>query len=567
MTGLLRKFHPSRSAAWSVLVVALVYLSTLGFLEIQGFWIIDNGNKFLQMQAIQASGYRDYSLPWPGQEFDPEFEFNPIPAPFSYIQDGKLYSFYPPFFATVSTVFYRLFGMAGLYVIPWLSAVGMLAGLARLAGLLGGSARARAVTVLLGGLCTPLWFYSVVFWEHMPAVCLAVWAVSFVVRAIGNESRRDLIIGSALATFSIYFRDEFYLLCGVLVALLLVSARSDRFRVVFVALATMAVAILPLWIFQGLALGHPLGFHVLSQTASGVFDHVLQRPKVIYVLFLAFVPQIGASLVLSAPFALAFLWGPKLTRDAFGKLLPIAAAVATLFCGISLTGMARAESPISWLNQSNGLFAAAPILMLAFLRVRTADGSLISPVATRLWIIALAYSALYVLAAPGDGSQGIHWGNRLLLILYPLLIVIAAQNLVLWFDEHGLRRRLGVLSLVATLMVSGGAQIYSIALLQERKQFSHRLSQSIEHLPEKLVLTDLWWLPQDLFAVFQDKAIFYAKSSDEVEKLLRRLRALPDERLLFVTRRGGAGHGALIDRIDDGSLNFFAVDVYRFENR
>jgi hypothetical protein len=55
-----------------VAAVAFVYAATLAMLPSGGLWIIDNGNKRIQVEALLASGFRDFSLPWPGRELDPE---------------------------------------------------------------------------------------------------------------------------------------------------------------------------------------------------------------------------------------------------------------------------------------------------------------------------------------------------------------------------------------------------------------------------------------------------------------------------------------------------------------
>jgi len=560
--------HPSKSVAGSVLLVAAIYAASLCLLEKRGFWIIDNANKFLQLEAILESGYHDYWLPWPGRELDPDFEFNPLPPPFSHVEGGKLYSFYPPFFATISSVPFRLFGAWGLYLLPLLSSVLTLAGLASLAGAFGLGPSVRHAVVILAGLCTPLWFYSVVFWEHMPAVCLAVWGIAFLLRSIESGSRAQLIAGCLLASLAVYFRDELYLLCGVLVAMATLHSPARRLRVAGLALTTMALAILPLWAFQWLALGHPLGFHVVSQAAAGPAEHLLARPLVLYVLFLAAVPEVWGSIVLTAPFALGFAWNPRLSAGAFERALPICAGVAAASCCVSVGGQASAESPMLWLNQSNGLFSAAPVLLLAFVRPRLA-GEAPEParLAQRLWLIALAYSALYVLASPLAGSSGIHWGNRLLLVLYPILVLPAAANLVRWLARHGRRRTLGTIALALVVLVSAGAQVYSIQLLQKRKEFSYRLSREIRQRPEQVVVTPVWWAPQDLFAAFYDKAIFLVRSEEQADRLLARLRRAKQERFLFVVPRGTESTGTLVARVDDGGLNFFALDFLRVEIR
>ena len=229
------------SVLGSVLAVAVVYLATLAVAGDRGFWITDNQNKFLQMEAIVESGYSDYSIPWNGAQFDPGLGLNPLPLPFTQVIEGRLYSQYPPLFAVVSSVPYRLFGFRGLYLLPLAGALLTLVGVGRLAGALGLERRWRQAAVLLVGLCTPLWFYSVVFWEHTLALGLLVWAVGLLLRFASDRSKGLLIAGGAAAAGAAYFRDETVLFCAALVAFVFVVARGERVRATAVLIATMVL--------------------------------------------------------------------------------------------------------------------------------------------------------------------------------------------------------------------------------------------------------------------------------------------------------------------------------------
>lgn len=556
---------PSRSCAGSILLVAAVYAATLFHVEVRGFWILDNAIRFLQLEAIVASDYRDFSLAWPGRELDPELHFNPLPHPFSHVEDGTIYAFYPPFFATLSSLPFRIVGFAGLYLLPALSALLTLAALAHVATRMGLGAAGRHALVLVAGLCTPLWFYAVVFWEHMPAACLSSWAVALLLDFLEDGKERRLVGASVLATLSVYFRDELYLFCALLAGAALLLAPAHRLRAAVLAAATMALAILPLWLFQAWALGHPLGLHLGAQNATGLAEHFAARPLVVYLLFLAFVANVVPSLLLSSPFAIGFLTRPGLPARVFAWALPAAALLAVVCCGLSLAGFTLSPSPIGWLNQTNGLFSGTPVLLLAFVRLRAADDDATrARLAHRVWLLALGYAALYALAAPALGSRGIHWGNRLLLAVYPLLALLAVTNLSTWFGRYGHARPLGALALALAVALSAGAQTYSIHLLALRKDFSFRLSRALSERPEPVVVTTVWWAAPELFAASRTKSIFRAASAADLERLLAKLHGAGHDHALLVARRGEGG-GALVKRVDDSGLDFFGLDILRIE--
>ena len=83
-----------------------------------GFFVNDNGLKFIQVQALERSGLGDPSIPWPGGPVDPELRFAPLRPPFSRIVEGRLQASYSPVFAALSRVPFRAFGFAGLYLLP-----------------------------------------------------------------------------------------------------------------------------------------------------------------------------------------------------------------------------------------------------------------------------------------------------------------------------------------------------------------------------------------------------------------------------------------------------------------
>jgi hypothetical protein len=564
MRAALRRSAAGSKVALSVAAVAVAYAATLALLDRRAFWTIDSASKLLQVQAILASGYRDFSLPWPGRAIDPEYRWNPLPHPFGVVEDGRLFSFYPPAFAVLSSIPYRLFGMAGLLALPFLASIALAAGVARTARTLGADAAGQAAAVLATGLCTPVWFYSVVFWEHVPAAALAVWGVAGALDFVRGGARRDLVRGCVLATLAVYLRDELYLFCGVLAAVAVLGGPGPRARVAATALATLAATALPLWAFQAWALGHPLGFHLDTQFAADLGAHLRERWAVVHVLFLAGAPGRGSSLALMGPFALWLLLAPRLTARAASRAVPVAAAFAALGCAVSLAGYA--EGPIRWMMASNGLLATAPVLVFAGFRFADPREASLDPrAAGALRAVALGYAALYALLAPLDASTGVHWGNRLLLVLYPLLAVLAGPNLARWLRLCARTRPAAVVAVGLAVALGLGAQAFSIHLLREKLAFSVRLAEAVRRHPDAPIATGIFWVPQELFAEFYARPVFLVGSQADLRELRVRLVRAGYRELLFATAPGRANAGALVERVDDPELGFYGVDLVRLE--
>ena len=84
----------------------------------------------------------------------------------------------------------------------------MLLGIYRIAIELDLDLRGQVLALLVAGLCTPLWFYAIVFWEHAIATCLCIWAALYALRHLGSMQNRDLIGSATLAAAAIYLRED-----------------------------------------------------------------------------------------------------------------------------------------------------------------------------------------------------------------------------------------------------------------------------------------------------------------------------------------------------------------------
>lgn len=571
MTSRLRILHPSRSPAGVLILVALVYLTTLLLIEHRSFWIIDNQIKFLQVEQILRSGFRDFSLPWPGAEIDPQLTYQPMVFPFYAEDAGKLYAAYSPVFPTLAAGLVSAFGSWGLYVLPLAGSILALFGLARLGAQLGLSARAQSWAALIAGLLGPLWFYSAIFWEHNIAVCAAVWGVAFSVQFLRSARWGHLVAGSALAASGIYLRDDLYVFCAAVAVVLFVRSSRDRWATAAVMGVTMVASLVPLWLFQWKTIGQPFGFHlgVHFFDFPGLSQHFMDRHVVLYRLFARCSSSPWSSMALAAPFLAVFVVRPRLSERVFRRMIPVAALVAAVSFLFIMQGYFTADSPLRWMLKANSLFAVSPILILAFLRLQESDdGSERTPwVASFLGPLALGYAVLYGLASPLDASEGIHWGNRLMLVLYPIFAVMAAANLDRWatVESDGRRRKWGKLAISFSVAVSFAAQVYSISLLDRKQDFTYRLNQTVAARAEPAILTDVWWAPLELYSQFYEKPIFFVRPRAKINDLFSRLRRAGIHACLFATRADRRTSLPLVTTVDDGGLNFFSLKLLRIE--
>lgn len=546
----------------------ILYAGTLSMLRPDGFWVVDNANKFLLMEAIARAQTPDFFIPWPGQAIDPAFRYNPLPPPFTGIHDGKLYSVFSPCFAAVSLFFFNLFGFWGLYLLPLLSGVLLLAGVARIARMLTSSAAVEHSAVLMTGLCTPVWFYSVVFWEHIVAVSLCVWSVYFCLRFLKHNTCGNLVTGNVLLALSIYFRDDLYLLVVVVISALILSGRDRRVRTGALSVATIVAVLLPLWIFQWITIHAPFGHHLEShlRTAAGIADFIQARPGVFYNLFVASNPSPWLSALLVSPFIIAFFLKAIPDTRASAFVMPACGVLAIASSSVYFADIWTAESAIAYLFQaSNSLFVAAPVIILGCLRFNGVKGAEPEQRWIRsIWIAIIAYSVLYGLAAPETGSKGIHWANRFLLVIYPFLALLGAVNLIAWFKKTGRKGLTCGIPLFLVILVSLALQLFSLDMLRKKTIFTSRLNQELAMIRQPVIVTDQWWAAHEMYSQFYNKTIFFVPSSDDLAELARVLSDQGYHDWVYATAIYNEYPARLMLEIDDGGLNFFGLRFFEY---
>jgi hypothetical protein len=561
------------SALWLTLFgVVGTYAITLALLPADGFWINDNGSKFILLESIVGSDYQDFSIAWPGAGIDPHFEYNPLPVPFGRIEQGRLFSTFSPVFPMLASLPYRALGSPGLYVIPLLGGLLTLPAVWLLVGMVLPRSRnlriAQPLAVGLAAFGTPMWFYSMTFWEHTPAVCLTTWSVVLAARYVVSGKCWEIALAGVLCGAAILFRDELYLFGAVLASVSILIRRSPAAGVWF-ALGFVPIAAL-LWWFQSATLGSAIGHHLtsLAPFEGALRDVLTGRWTAARNLLFASHRDLAVALAVSLPYLVLWVVCPRVSRDTFLWFVPVAAGLAVASGLVVIWGHASAASPLRWLLVSGGLFATTPALIFAFARVAddpgsTADDSALahSRIQTLLWHISLFYPLVYVCLTPELHSSGIHWGCRYLLSVYPLLAVLAAATIARWWaiSTGNLVYRTAIL---LALTVSAVTQVYGLRLLYEKKQHSAGLQRIVASRPERVIVAQGWYVPQELARVFFDKPMFLTNSVSDRSLLLPRLRAAGYDEALLVSVPPTRGEDATDSQIlSDGALHFMTVEL------
>ncbi len=534
-----------------------------------GFWINDDALRFIQLQVLDASGFRDFSLPWSGRPHDPELRFAPVRPPFSRIIAGRLYASYSPVFAMLSVVPFRMLGFAGLYLIPQAGTLLALFAARRLANRICPDPHLRAhagsLAVIVVALATPLWFYTQTFWEHTAAVGLASTSLLACLHYVDRPGRSRALAVGFLSALPIYLRPDFYLFAGV-VALVALARRPWRWHDGVALLAALAATALPLWVFHWAITGSPLGAHLAAQGWQDLdpSGYLAQRPNSARNLLLNAHGDPWISLAIASPFLACAILGPRLTGRRFRVAVPLAGALACAAGIAALYGHLASDQPMLWLVSANGLFAVSPFLIFGFIPAPADAGESEEAAArvaaagrarTTVLRVLFLHVGLYAALVPELNSAGMHWGCRFLLIAYPITGAVAAVTCaVAWQRLRGSGPARATIA--AALLLSVATQLYSLDLLFARKRFSAELAAIVAAEPGDFLVTDVWFLPQDLARVFFDRPIFLVRNRRQLAQLLERLERSESASILLISPVSRYPTGRLVsDGLGHVSLN------------
>lgn len=148
---------------------------------------------------------------------------------------------------------------------------------------------------------------------------------------------------------------------------------------------------------------------------------------------------------------------------------------------------------------TQGFFPAVP-LAFALLVAGLRDRFLLTTIAAGLLLTPLLLNQV---------DFGLIWGPRHFLWLVPLVAVAVAPAL----------RRSRPTALVTVLLITAGLalQLQGIRLLRSKLHFSEAMLRAAA-LPRKEIVTDVFWIPEDLAALYGERAILLVDRDAEIPK-------------------------------------------------
>ena len=484
------------------------------------FWITDEGTKFIQLQSLARFARIDIVYTGPPALL-PDAGFHLVRL------NGRVYSLFLPYFAFLNLIPFRLFGIYGVYLLPALGALISMLVTMKMGG------RAAGLTLLFA---TPVFFYGITYWEHTAALALSTVAVVLLLPrhpepgdsaqgtlgegphgaggAPPNHPGPSLTLGmtaGALLAASTLLREEGYLFATAIVIALAIRDRSLKSAAVVAG--AFALAMSPAWLWHMRLYGSPLGLHaaVYSAYARGsfaFFDSLIRFRPQTWVSIALVVPQ------LAAPFTPRRWWRVVM---ALACLTGLAAAVL----------LATDVERIMATSDATGLLPSLPFVTLALLAWREGDRFL------QTICILFIIGACLTLSSAGTW---IIWGPRHFFPILPLLVVLSVEG---WRQME--RPRLAAVLLLAAVLIQANG-IYDLAL---KKRGTERIRAAIVAEGASVVITDVFWLPQEMASLFYEKTFLLAKTDTAAEGAIAALRARGVERITFV---GGRHYRLLSNR-------------------
>ena len=481
---------------------ALILVFIAGSLFIAGLllpplplFITDNGNKYIILRDFAETGtlFIDHLEP----ALFPKGGFH-----FQSLANGRIYSFHSWVLPVISSFFYRIAGENAALLPVWLCGLGILLLLCK-----DKKSRFAAWGLLL---TTPFWLYSQMLWEMVPSA-LAVLA------AFKLLGKRNIFGAGIILGLGIWFREELYILSGVIGILMLFSRRWKD--ALFLALGGIS-AVLPLWLCNFFIYGHILGLHgatyalnnrtefTFLSEVKGLFFNCYQH----LLRFETLPPHISLILSLTGTAALLL---PGLMKNEKVKLagLGIFAAVDAIF----ILNLFNSNSPLFTCGMTMSLFFTLPLAAGFFIDLR----QLWSDKNQHIRFMTRAVT-IFIFAVPPLLTRfdiGLTFGARHYICIMPLLMLLSFRGFAKM--QYPVKiRQLFIITLFACGVI---LQYWGFKVLYQSSYHSTNFEKHLAALPEKVVVTDVFFLPEQAPRMFFDKTCLEVITEKQAEIMLKYL--------------------------------------------
>ena len=345
------------------------------------------------------------------------------------------------------------------------------------------------------GLLSPVLFYGADFWEHAPALALALLAVALVLEGGGRKA----VVGGLVAGLAVIMRNDLLATFAALgVAALLVPEERRRCRERWRELAAGCGALIAV-VFLNVVVEHGVlasgaGSARAAGRAGGMggdFAGRLRDAVITSVGVLA--NDYWLALVIGGVIGIGILLLASSATDT-SERLPIAGVVGGV---VAWGGMIWRFSTFG-ISTVPGFLCAAPIAALGFFGERTRREQVLFAGAS------IAIPTVWMTEWVGGHTP--QWGGRYLLLPTSLLVVLAASQV----------RRLGARPLVLALVgLSVAMSVVGVAWHIERTRAITRFAQDVMAAPaDVVVIGDQPWMGSEVGTWYGDRRWLTTRADD-----------------------------------------------------
>ncbi|KPL06575.1 hypothetical protein AMJ86_08100 [bacterium SM23_57] len=499
--------HIPRTAGYIIGIgVIILYLVLTLIIPRDGFWTIDNGLKYLAIHEQVPHPLQSLNITIHDSQIDPWNEAAPLIPPFVHRQHDRLIPVFPPLFIALCALCWKVAGSWILSWIPW------LAGVVTLGILWFGYRHGREAPnlnyVILLGLASPLAFYSLTLWEHSMSLLFLAMGIALTIHYAPSSLGR-WFLGGLLLGIAGMFRLEGWIIAT---AWIIVSFHYQH-RVRWTALVLGVILASFLWIasnFLWTGSFIPLQFSenvMVYGTSGGHFSIVewgASRLQTLVNLLITAHRQSDVTIMLSASVVIAIILmmtGRKSLFSSVGLIVIAAAYLVFLFFEYS------ANLPINATAFSGGLMWCCPWVVLACFTSKK------DKLSNRILLAALIATVIIIAVTPI--SRGVHFGPRILLGVIFLLVLLVSR--ILTQITLSKFQTVFVWIIVILTIVHQGR---GIDLLARQKSQNVDFVTKVSQLKERIILTNMWWLPSDLARTWDTHSFFCVSRQDVVQNLL-----------------------------------------------
>ena len=502
--------------------VGFIYLALiLWVLPHDSFFSPDSGIKFFQLKEMIKQGVLNPAFEYPGRKIDKSLEFQPYSWLVS-IKDNKIYSHFSPVYPWLSSFFYRKLGVTGLYIISAFAGFLCLVIMYHFSRCFVSDSIASLFSIILG-LGTPIFFYSLVYWEHILAFALSLLIVVITMRILEGQKKR-LIVLPPLMLLCIWIRSETApFVIAILIAGVCLYWKSifKHKNVLWIGLGVFLLVGGAFISFNLMTTDTFLGMHISKhlfndRAISAIVVPDIKRAKVITTLFrrAAFSPQKLEYATTAAVMAALVISLPTIILKRFNCLKMFKHFDSRWLNTLLIISIATI-SAISIINLFShniiiGLLQVTPFVIFAVLSFLKGSEDV------RLRFIQLVTIIYFTFALfmPSDG--GLQWGPRYIIYIYPFIVILCWDSLTILKNQFS-QNSAKVLKASCILLVlfSFVLQIKGIIKLYSLKKRNLQIEAVVAAEPTGVIVSEFeHFLAAYAPGMYDQKMFFYARNNN-----------------------------------------------------